>query len=162
ALSGCVFSAGTHTYRVVATGQTVAQGTVVADPAFRRVTIAASAPAVTYGEAVRLSGTVERELASPPQEFDDAVDVFARPFEHLSYRLARVTARSEGFVVHWTIEVRPVRRTEYRAGTLADTAVYNRALSAAVAVDVRPAVSVRAAEGRLSVSVRPARAYAGG
>ena len=32
-----------------------------------------------------------------------------------------------------------MRRTEYRAGTLADTAVYNRALSAAVAVAIAAA-----------------------
>ena len=137
----------TYHYRLVATSDAgTSRG---ADVSFATVGVTLVAPAlrVVYGRGITLSGTV------PLKRAGEVVTVFAQPFGGGSFRsIATVLTAADGT---WRYLAKPTIHTSY-------TASWNRGMSSATAVGVRPAVSlVRTAAGLLSTRVRGARSFGG-
>ena len=145
-LSG--LTAGTvYHYRLVARSDAgTSRG---ADATFTTLGVTLNAPAlrVVYGRAIALSGSV------PVKRAGEVVTVFAQRFGDVSFSsIATVLTSADGT---WRYLAKPTIRTSYMAG-------WNRGLSSATVVGVRPAVSLlRTADGRLSTRVRGARSFAG-
>ena len=120
-----------------------------ADVSFATVGVTLTAPAlqVVYGRGITLSGAV------PLKRAGEVVTVFAQPFGEGSFRsIATVLTAADGT---WRYLAKPRIRTSYMAS-------WNRGMSSATAVGVRPAVSLRrTATGLLSTRVRGARSFAG-
>ncbi len=137
----------TYHYRLVATSDAgTSRG---ADVSFATVGVTLATPAlrVVYGRGITLSGTV------PLKRAGEVVTIFAQPFGEGSFRsIATVLTAADGT---WRYLAKPVIRTSYMAS-------WNRGMSSATAVGVRPAVSLRrTATGLLSTRVRGARSFAG-
>jgi hypothetical protein len=137
----------TYHYRLVATSDAgTSRG---ADVSFTTVGVTLATPArlVVYGRRLTLSGSV------PTKRAGEVVTVLAQRFGEASFRsVATVLTAADGT---WRYLARPTIRTSYRAS-------WNRGLSPAAAVGVRPAVSLRrTASGRLATRVTGARSFAG-
>jgi hypothetical protein len=145
-LSG--LTAGTvYHYRLVARSDAgTSRGT---DVIFTTLGVTLTAPAlrVVYGRAISLSGSV------PTKRAGEVVTVFAQRFGDVSFNsIATVLTSADGT---WRYLAKPTIRTSYMAG-------WNRGLSSATVVGVRPAVSLRrTADGRLASKVKGARSFAG-
>jgi hypothetical protein len=138
--------ATTYHYRLVATSDAgTSRG---ADVAFTTVgvTLARPAQSVVYGRAVSLSGTV------PTGRAGEFVTVFAQAFGEASFRSIATVLTTDGGA--WRYLAKPRIGTSYRAS-------WNRGLSPAADVGVRPAVSFRrTARGSFAARVAGARSFA--
>jgi hypothetical protein len=137
----------TYHYRLVATSDAgTSRG---GDVSFTTLSVTLATPAlrVVYGRGITLSGTV------PIRRAGEVVTVFAQPFGEGSFRsIATVLSAADGT---WRYLAKPTIRTSYIAS-------WNRGMSSATAVGVRPAVSLRrTTAGLLSTRVRGARSFAG-
>ena len=112
-----------------------------------RMTIAAVPRLVVYGGAVSLSGTVS------PAHAGESVVIAAQPGGSATFSVtASVRTDAAGA---WRSSVRPALATKYRASR-------NGTLSGAVAVAVRPRVSLRRlSTGRFFVAAVAARSFGG-
>jgi phosphodiesterase/alkaline phosphatase D-like protein len=137
----------TYHYRLVATSDAGTSRGADVSFATLGVTLAAPALRVVYGRGITLSGTV------PIKQAGEVVTVFAQPFGEGSFRsIATVLTAADGT---WRYLAKPTIHTSY-------TASWNRGMSSATAVGVRPAVSLRrTAAGLLSTRVAGARSFAG-
>lgn len=137
----------TYHYRVVATSD--AGSSRGDDVTFTTVGVTLTTPAllVVYGRGVTLSGAV------PTKRAGEVVTVLAQRFGEGSFRsIATVLTAADGT---WRYLAKPTIRTSYMAS-------WNRGVSPAAAVGVRPAVSLRrTADGRLATRVAGARSFAG-
>jgi plastocyanin len=117
---------------------------VAAAPA--AVTLAATAPAVVYGQETRLQGAVSSRKAN------ETVTIYARPHGQLSFlEVAKVLTTAGGF---WAYVTKPTILTVYRAQ-------FKSAASTEATVQVRPKVTLAASRGYFSARVAAAKSFAG-
>jgi hypothetical protein len=114
-----------------------------------QVTISASAPVVTYGGSVTLSGKIADHASG------QTVSVLAEPSGSSSFStLGSVTTTAGG---NWSDTVKPTIETAYEASWMSQT-------SQAVTVKVRPMITltlVNPTSGTFSTKVTGARSFAG-
>jgi hypothetical protein len=131
---GCLFSIGTHRYRVVGLPASVSAGTVVAVPDFRRVSLSARRTAA----GIVLSGVVEEDVTSPPHRITETVTLFARPEGGATQLLRRIVVSGLGRPLSFRLVVHPRRRTTYQAVVFTSAGQFGHTLSRLVTVDPRP------------------------
>jgi hypothetical protein len=136
----------TYHFRIVATSN--AGTSAGADATFTTVspvTVTASARTVVYGGSVRLSGVV---AGGKPGV---TVTLFVRRYPSTSYVAGTTVLTGAGGA--WSLSVRPKILTSYEASA-------NGSTSAAVAVGVRPRISLSVRTGTVSAKVTAARSFA--
>lgn len=147
AISG-LSSATTYHFRLVAASD--AGTTRSADATFATIGVTLTANAsvpVVYGRSVMLSGSI------PTKKARETVVVYAQRYGETSFRqVATVLTADNGT---WSYLARPRIQTAYRAG-------WNRGLSAATTIGVRPTASLRRlANGSFTTHLGAGRSFAG-
>jgi hypothetical protein len=141
-------SATTYHFRLVATSDAGTTRGPDASFATTGVTLSANASVpVVYGNSVLLTGSV------PTKRANESVVVYAQRYGETSFvQVATVLTNAGGA---WSYLARPRIQTAYRAG-------WNRGLSAATTIGVRPTVSFRRlASGKFLTHVAAGRTFAG-